>query len=138
MLQIDLTFLAVFALVWILVIILNRFFFRPYLGIREKRQKILKENEEASMQAMREYEEHLREIEERLKEARQESSLLREKIISRTLEDKARLVSEIQSEVKQQVETARAELARQTEELKKELDREVERLARQVEERVLN
>lgn len=138
MLQVDLTFVAVFVLVWVLVIVLSRVFFRPYLNLRDKRRKILEENEKTYRQAMRDYESHLQQVEFGLKEARQESQLLREKVVSEALNEKTRLVAEIQAEVKRQVAAAREELDRQTEKLKDELGREVEGLARQLEEKILH
>ncbi len=138
MLQVDLTFVAVFVLVWVLVIVLNRVFFKPYLNLRDKRRKILEENEKTYRQAMRDYEGHLQQVESGLKEARLEAQLLREKIVSEALNEKSRLVAEIQAEVKQQVAAAREELDRQTEKLKDELGREVEGLARQLEEKILH
>ncbi|MGQ9800078.1 MAG: ATP synthase F0 subunit B [Candidatus Saccharicenans sp.] len=138
MLEVNLTFVIVFILVWILVVVLGRVFFKPYLDIREKRRKILEENENTYKHAMREYESHLEKIETSLKEARLEAQLMREKVIAEALQEKARLVSEIQTEVKGQVAAARDELNVQTEKLKTELDQKVEELARQLEEKILH
>ncbi|NPV83290.1 MAG: ATP synthase F0 subunit B [Candidatus Aminicenantes bacterium] len=138
MLQVDLTFIAVFVLVWVLVIVLGRVFFKPYLNMRERRRNILEENERTYRQAMKDYESHLQQVESGLKEARQESQLLREKIVSGAMDEKARLLADIQAEVKQQVAAARVELSQQTEKLKDELGREVEGLARQLEEKILH
>ncbi|MBC7349454.1 MAG: hypothetical protein H5U05_05720 [Candidatus Aminicenantes bacterium] len=138
MLQVDLTFVLVFILVWILVVVLGRVFFKPYLDIREKRRKILEENEKTHKQAMKEYEGHLEQVETSLKEVRLETQLLREKVIAEALQEKTRLVSEIQTEVKGQVAAARDELNLQTEKLKTELSQKVEELARQLEEKILH
>lgn len=138
MLQIDLTFVAVFVLVWILIMVLGRVFFKPYLNMREKRRKILEDNARAYKQAMKEYEDHLNRIEISLKEARQESQQIRERVISEAINEKSRLVAEIQTEVKEQISTARNELAQQTEKLKEELGQKIEKLARQLEEKILH
>lgn len=138
MLQVDLTLVVVFILVWILVLVLSRVFFKPYLEIREKRRKILEENEKKHRQAMSEYEGHLEKIETSLKEARLETQIMRERVIAEALEEKTRLISEIQTEVRGQVAAARDELNLQTEKLKTELGQKVEELARQLEEKILH
>ncbi|MGB9894159.1 MAG: ATP synthase F0 subunit B [Candidatus Saccharicenans sp.] len=138
MLQIDLTFVVVFILIWVLVIILTRVFFKPLLEIRSKRKKILEDNERAYKQALKDYEDHLNRIETSLKEARQESELIKEKIVTEALNEKSRLVSEIQTEVRGQVAAAQEELSLQTEKLKAELDQKVEDLAKKLEEKVLH
>jgi len=138
LLQIDLTFIVVFILIWILVIVLTKFFFKPLLEVRSKRKKILEENERAYKQALKDYEDHLHQIESSLKEARQESLLLKEKIVAEALEEKAQLVSEIQTEVKEKVAAAQAELNAQTQALKSELEKKVEDLAKKLEEKILH
>jgi len=138
LLQIDLTFVFVFVSLWILVLILTRFFFKPYLKIREKRKKIIEQNERAHDQAVKEYEDHLSRIENSLKQARQESELIREKIVSGALKEKTELIDEIQTECRGQVEEARKALQDQVEKLKGELDLKAEDLAKKLEEKILH
>ena len=138
MLEIDLNFIIVFVIIWALVIVLTRVFFKPYLDVREQRKKILEENQKAHELALKEYQDQLGQIEASLKEAKKKSQLIKEKVITEAVNEKARLISEIQAEIKEQVTTAREELGHQTDKLKAELREKVEVLAEQLEEKLIN
>ncbi|HNT01804.1 MAG TPA: ATP synthase F0 subunit B, partial [Candidatus Saccharicenans sp.] len=110
MLEIDWNFIVVFALVWILVLVLSRVFFKPILGVREKRKKIINENEKIYEQSLKEYENHLTLVENKLREARQESQSIRQKMVSEALAEKSKLTQDVQIEVQGQVEKVKKEL----------------------------
>jgi len=112
MLEIDWNFIIVFVLVWILVLVLSRVFFKPILEVREKRKKILNENEKIYEQALKEYEDHLTQVENRLREARQESQSIRQKIVSEALAEKSKMTQDIQIEVQSQVEKVKKTASR--------------------------
>jgi len=137
MLSINATALVVFAIVWILVLVLTRIFFKPILRILDERAGRIAKDKEAAEAARQAYEADLKRIEDGLKEARAAADGIRAAAESEALKDKSRLVREVQAEGRAEVERAKAELARETETLKKELDRKTEEIAGTIEKRIL-
>jgi F-type H+-transporting ATPase subunit b len=134
----DATVLITFALVWILVLVLSRVFFKPVgriIGERASRIEKAKAETEKTLAA---YEQDLRRIEEGLKEARAASTGIREQAELEALKEKARLLQEIQAECRAQVDKAKVELGQRVEKLKRELDATTEELAADIERRILN
>lgn len=138
MLSVNATVLITFALVWILAIILSRVFFKPVGRILAERQARLDQAKAETDQALAAAQEDLRRIEERLKEARAASDAIWDRAESESLKEKSRIVQDLQSETRAQVEKARQDLEREVERLKKELDAQTERLAGDIERRILN
>jgi F-type H+-transporting ATPase subunit b len=137
MLSINATALVVFAIVWILVLILSRIFFKPILRVLDERAGRNAKDKEAAEAAREAAEADLKRIENGLKEARAAADALRNAAEAEALKDKSRLVREVQAEGRAEVEKAKAELARQTEALKKELDERIEGIAGSIEKKVL-
>lgn len=134
----DATVLITFALVWILVLVLARVFFKPVgriLGERASRIEKAKAEAETALAAT---EEDLRLVEEGLRKARAASAEIWEEAEREALKEKSRLIQEVQAECRVQVEKAKQELARHVELLKKELDSGTERMADDIERRILN
>jgi F-type H+-transporting ATPase subunit b len=134
----DATVLITFAIVWILVIVLSRVFFKPIgrvLGERAARLEKARTETEATLAGC---EEDLRKIEERLREARAASDTLWEQTESQALKEKSRLIQDIQAETRAQTEKARQELEREVERLKKELDARSGELSEDIERRLMN
>jgi F-type H+-transporting ATPase subunit b len=137
MLQIDATVLVVFAIVWILVIILSRIFFKPVLRILDERAARIARDKAGAGGALKAYEEDLKRIEDGLKEARAAAEALRSTAETDALRDKSRLVREVQAEGRAEVERAKAELLAEMETLKKELDKRAGEIAETIEKRIL-
>jgi F-type H+-transporting ATPase subunit b len=134
----DATVLITFALVWILVLVLSRVFFKPVgriLGERASRIEKAKAEAETALAAT---EEDLTLVEEGLRKARAASAEIWEEAEREALKEKSRLVQEVQAECRAQVEKAKQELERHVELLKKELDSGTERMADDIERRILN
>jgi len=137
MLQIDATALVVFAIVWILVIVLTRVFFKPILRILDERAARIARDKAGADGALKAYEDDLKRIEEGLKEARAAADGIRAAAETEALKDKSRLVREVQAEGRAEIEKAKAELRRETETLKSDLDKRTEEIAATIEKRVL-
>ena len=138
MLSIDLTFAVIFLLVWVLVLILSRVFFKPVGRMMEERGSRSRENKEAARKALDAYAQGLRKIEEDLKEAKAASDKIQEALETEALRERSRLLSDLHAESRRQVEKAREEINGEIDRLKSELAGEVERLAGEVERKVLN
>jgi len=138
MLSIDLTFAVIFLLVWVLVLILSRVFFKPVGRMMEERGSRSRENKEAARKALDALTQDLRKIEESLKEAKAASDKIRESFEIEALKERTRLLSDLHAESRRQVEKAREEITEEIGRLKSELAGEVERLSGEVERKVLN
>jgi F-type H+-transporting ATPase subunit b len=137
MLSINATALVVFAVVWILVLVLTRIFFKPILRVLDERAARIAKDKEAAEGARKASEADLKRIEDGLKEARASAAAIRNTAETEALKDKSRLVREVQAEGRAEVEKAKAELAREIETLKKELDKHTEEIAETIEKRIL-
>jgi len=137
MLSINATVLVVFTVVWILVIVLTRIFFKPVLRILDERAGRIARDKAAADAARKSYEADLKRIEDGLKEARAAAEAIRNTAETEALKDKSRLVREVQAEGRAEVEKAKAELLREMETLKKELDKRTEEIAETIEKRIL-
>ena len=134
----DATVLITFALVWILVLILSRVFFKPVeriLGERASRIEKAKAEAETALAAT---EEDLRLVEDRLRKARAASAEIWEEAEREALKEKGRLVQEVQAECRAQVEKAKWEIGEEVGRLKKALDSRIGEMAEEIERRVLN
>ncbi len=138
MLDINVTVLIVFALVWILVLILSRVFFKPLSRLRREREARLAGDREETRRTLETYQKEVRAVEESLAAARAEAARLREEAEGEALKEKARLLQEVADERRAQVEKARQELAVEVERLKKELDAKTAELAGELVRKVLN
>lgn len=137
MLSIDATVIVVFALVWILVVILSRIFFKPILKVLDERAERVARDKAAAAESQEAYERDLRRVEEGLKEARAAADAIRSAAESEALKEKSRLVREVQAEGRAEVEKAKAELLREMDHLKKELEKQTAEIAGSIERKIL-
>jgi F-type H+-transporting ATPase subunit b len=137
MLTVDATALIVFAVVWILVIVLTRVFFKPLLRVLDERAARIARDKAAAAGSLESYESDLRRIEEGLKEARAAADAIRAAAETEALKEKSRLVREVQAEGRAEVDKAKAELQREMEALKKELEKSTADIAASIEKKVL-
>ncbi|MGD1010012.1 MAG: ATP synthase F0 subunit B [Candidatus Aminicenantales bacterium] len=138
MLSINATVFVTFALVWILVLVLSRVFFKPVRRVLDERASRIEKAKAETEKTLAAYEQDLRRIEEGLKEARAAAAGIREQAALEALKEKSRLLQEIQVECRAQVDKAKAELGQRVEALKKELDATTEELSEDIERRILN
>jgi F-type H+-transporting ATPase subunit b len=137
MLYIDATVIVVFALVWVLVVILSRIFFKPILKVLDERAERIARDKAAAAESREATERDLRRVEEGLKEARAAAVAIRSAAESEALKEKSRLVREVQAEGRAEVEKAKAELLREMENLKRELDKQTAEIAGSIERKIL-
>jgi F0F1-type ATP synthase membrane subunit b/b' len=138
MLSIDATVLVTFAVVWILVLILSRVFFKPMNRILGERTAGLERARIETETTLAGCEEDLRRIEERLGKAQAASEALWEQTEAQAIKEKSRLIQDLQAETRAQVQAATRELEREVERLKKELDARSGELSEDIAQRILN
>jgi F0F1-type ATP synthase membrane subunit b/b' len=137
MLQIDATFLVIFAIVWALVFILSRVFFRPMAKTMDDRAAEIQADEEVARKSLAAREESLQTIDRTLKSARAAGERTKENIVTESLRNKSRLLEEVASASRADVERAKKELDAEIAHLKSTLASEAGRLAEKIEQRLL-
>ncbi len=137
MLDINATFLVTFAVVWILVLILGKVFFRPYQNLRAEREGRITADRQASQRACEQNQRSLRDIDQSIKAARAAASRIREDLEAEALREKARLLNDVGAAAKAEVDGARTDLLRELEGLKAELQAKAAGLAEAIEKRLL-
>lgn len=138
MLSIDASAIVIFAIVWVLVLVLGKIFFKPITRILDARAGRIARDQAAASEALEAYGRDLRRIEESLKEARAAADGIREKAELEALKEKSRLVREVQAAGRAEVEKAKEELVRQVEALKAELETRSGEFAEKIEKRILD
>lgn len=137
MLEIDGTIVITFAVVWILVVFLGRFFFRPLQKIRAERDARLSGDLEASRRAAEQKAKDLQSLDQALKAARASADKIRDDLELEALREKSRLLAEVGKTAKDEVDKAKYEMAREIDGLKAQLAERAQSLAESIEARLL-
>ena len=137
MLSLDANVIVVFLIIWGLVLVLSKLFFKPVRRVRDGRDNAILENRKSGRQALDSYDQSMREIETSLKQARAEAEAARTSLADEALKEKARMISTVSAECRNQVETARADLDRTVKELRGKLAAEASALAETIEKKLL-
>lgn len=138
MLSVDISLVVVFLMVWILVVVLTRLFFKPLRKVMETRDRTIEEDRAAGESASVEQETLLRKIEDDIKQTRTAALAARQSLERQAAEQKERLLSDVSRECREEVSRARAQLEKQVESLKAELETESERMAERIENKLLS
>ena len=137
MLDIDATVIVTFILVWVLVAVLSRVFFKPLKKVMDEREKKLRGDLNAAQSALEESARRLRDVEAGLRSARQEAEEIRGRIELEALKEKTRIVAEAGAAAKVEIENARAAFEAEVARLKEELRAEAEPLAAKIEQKLM-
>ena len=137
MLQIDASFLVTFALVWLLVVVLIRVFWKPIRKVMDERRNRLEADRAAAQTSLDEVARGLQEVDRAIRSARIEAERLRADVEGEALREKSRLVAEAGAAAKAEMDRARAELAAEVGRLKDELRAQAGPLAEAIEKKLL-
>jgi F-type H+-transporting ATPase subunit b len=138
MLSIDIGLVVIFVIVWILVFVLNKVYFRPVRHIMRKRDSGVQQDQSAAQEALEKYEKNLARIEEELRSAKLTGRDTREKFEREAQSEKEKILAEVSRECRAQVEKAKKELSEKVDQLKKELEPQGRDLAEKIEKRLLH
>jgi F-type H+-transporting ATPase subunit b len=131
------TLLSVASAVLVLILMLNRFLFRPLRTIIDERERRTGEARAELDDARGVQERRLDEIEQRLKEARREAYEIREAAQRAGRIRRDELMAEARQQAHQVVDEARQEIAEDLETARHDLEAEAERLSQMIAERVV-
>ena len=122
MLELNFSFVFIFLLIWGLMLVLNRIYFRPVGRIIDEREARVKGDSEKLDSLVREIEEKTRRVEVMIADARNESFRIREEWIRKGEEFRETMI-----------ENAREKSTRQFEEQMKRLETEIAAAQKQLE-----
>ena len=137
MLQIDASVFVTFFVVWALVFVLSKIFWKPMVKTTAERDARLSEDREASRRGLESYDKSLQDVAAALKAARLSADKVREDLEAEALREKTRLLAEVAASSKDRVEKAKAQVRDEIARLKTELAVEAEGLASHIEKRLL-
>ena len=138
MLSIDLSVIVIFVIVWILVLVLSKVYFKPVGRVMKKRDGQIQQDQDATQDAMEKHTKTLERIEQDLTAAKASARETREKWEREAQREKERLIDEVSQECRTQVQKAQKELAENVERLKKDLEPRGQDLAKRITKRLLN
>lgn len=138
MLSIDKSVIVIFLIVWIMLVILNRLFFKPLVKTMAQREANIQKNKKARQEAFESYEQNMHKIEEKIEETKKKAQAMRGKFLMEALEEKESILAEISQACRSDVEKAKKELSKRLESLKKNLESESDFLAEKIEKRLLH
>jgi F-type H+-transporting ATPase subunit b len=138
MLSIDISVIAIFTIVWILVLVLTKVYFKPVSRVMKERDDRLQQDRGSAQEALEKYDSILAKIEEDLKAAKSETREIREKFDREAQKEKEKMIEEVSLECRAQVDRARKELEKKVAQLKKELEPSSQELAEKIAKRLLN
>jgi F-type H+-transporting ATPase subunit b len=138
MLSIDVGLVAIFVIVWILVFVLNKVYFRPVRRIMGKRDSGVQQDQSVAREALERYEKNLARVEEELRSAKLAGRDIRERFEREAQKEKEKILAEVSRECRTQVEEAKKELSEKVDQLKKELEPQGRDLAEKIEKRLMH
>jgi F-type H+-transporting ATPase subunit b len=138
MLSIDLSVIVIFVIVWILVLVLSKVYFKPLLRVMGKRDNQIQQDQDAAQKALDEYAATLEKIQEDINAAKTSARQTREEWAREAQREKERMIEEVSQECRQQIQKAHCELDEKVELLKKELEPRSQDLAERIAEKFLN
>jgi F-type H+-transporting ATPase subunit b len=138
MLSVDISLVAVFIIIWILVVVLTKLFFKPVRKVMNQRDEDINQNLKAGEIASGEYERTIRKIEEDIKQAKADAYSLREEFEKEASLEKERILSEVAKDCRAQVKEAKDELEKQLIKLKTGLESDSESIAAKIEKRLIH
>jgi len=125
MLNLDASLFFVALLVWLLMIVLNRIFFKPVGQVIMQRESKI-ENESNRIESMtREIEEKTQQIEKKLREAQKKFAAIKEDLIKKGEETREQLLVKTRIESQKLLETSMNELVGQVAVAEEKLTQEV-------------
>lgn len=138
MLDIDISSVVIFAIIWILLFVLKKVFFNPMQKVRSERETLINQNKMAAAKSQEDYEETLSEIEEQIKKVRMDALASRNTFEKEAQEKREELIADVSKESKKMVEKGKADLEEQMKILFKEMEAKSEIFAKNIEKRLLH
>lgn len=137
MINLDKTLIIQMINFLILLLILNRLFYKPILGILEKRKNHIRQSEETVEELETRASEQWEAYERQLQEAKIEANLERERIKGEGLETQKKLLEEVRADASRATEDARKRIEEETSKARDLLRDQVKGVASEMAEKIL-
>jgi len=137
MLQIDASLFVTFFVLWVLVFVLSKVFWKPMIKTTAERDTRLAGDREASRRGLADYDKALQDVASSMKAAKTAADKTREDLEAEALREKSRLLAEIGVASKDRIETAKLRVRDEIVRLKSELAAKADGLAGEIEKRLL-
>ena len=138
MLSIDASVIVIFVIVWILVLVLSRVYFKPLRRVMRQRDGQIRQDREAAQEAMDKHAKTFERIEGDIDAAKISARETREEWAREAQREKESMIEEVSQECRKQVQKAHRELEEKVEHLKKELEPRSQDLAEKIAKKLLN
>ncbi len=125
MLELDISLFGVFALVAILLVVLNRFYFKPVGQVMEERENKIETENAAIDTNMREIEEKTRHIETVLKDAQTDSRKIKEELIKKGEEVREQVIIDARENSREMLAARMKQLDEEIKTAEKTLEQEI-------------
>lgn len=134
MLNLDSSLFFIIAIVWILMIILDKIYLRPVQSVVDRRESKI-EKESGQIESMtREIEEKTGKIENTLKEAKRDSAMLREELITGGEAAREKIVHDSRENSRKMFDEKMIELEKDIAAAEKQLEKEIAVYSRKIKE----
>lgn len=138
MLSIDISLVVIFAIVWILVVVLSKVYFNPLRRVMSQRDGQIQQDQDAARDALDKYARVIQRIEEEISAAKATARETREEWASEAQKEKENMIEEVSRDCRLQVQKAHREMDERIRHLKKELGPQSHDLAEKIAKRLLS
>lgn len=138
MLSIDISLVVIFAIVWILVVVLSKVYFNPLRRVMSQRDGQIQQDQDAARDALDKYARVIQRIEEEISAAKATARETREEWAREAQKEKENMIEEVSQDCRQQVQKAHREMDERIRHLKKELGPQSHDLAEKIAKRLLS
>ncbi|MFQ6081895.1 MAG: ATP synthase F0 subunit B [Candidatus Aminicenantia bacterium] len=132
MISLDISFIVISIIVWILVIVLNKIFFTPVKEAIKNRNENISSNLSAFERIMDSYQKNLDQINQTLNVTRKEALELKENYRKQGEKEREKIIQIAKAEREDMIRKAKKSLSQQIEKSKKELSRQTGILANEI------
>jgi F-type H+-transporting ATPase subunit b len=136
-LGVDQTVFVIFAIFFVVFLILERVYFKPFFKLFEMRHKRTVEDRQAAADMLAQAEQKLEEYQRRLNDARANARSEFETLIDEAKKEEAKILTAAREEAKKISQEASAEVLQQRDRLKKQLEGEIDQIAKGIADKLL-
>lgn len=137
MLSLDISFLFIVLLIWILMIVLDKIYYKPIGKIVGQRENKIEKDSASIEHMIADVENKTKNIEDVLKKARTDSMKLKENLIKKNEEKIERLISEENENLKRRFEESMKKLDEEIASAEKKLEMEIDNFSNEIKEKFL-
>ena len=137
MIKLDISILYIIGLFLVLILILNRYFFKPLLKIMEERKAMVIDPREEAQQSLKVVEELTQQREKAMESARAESQRLKEERVQEGRGEGDKIIASTRAEAEKLLSSAEKEIEEMVGEVERDLEKMSSKFALKIAENLL-